>query len=189
MSVARYKSNPFLMDMVLTLREKQVRLSRLGKDNNVLINQETNETFGTHVVTHRYVDTEQFVKLFTRNIALTFDLTSTGIKAFNVLCWAVQNGALSKDEIALDAVTHEEFMAAHAGWNPPLKLSLPTFKRGMVELEKCKLIAKTVRAGRYFVNPNFVFNGDRVVFSTVIEKREKNKAAQLEAMGQQRLDV
>jgi Firmicute plasmid replication protein (RepL) len=187
MSVTRYKTNPFLKDMVLNLKEKQVRLSKLGKDNNVLINQETNETFGTHVVTHRYVDSEQFVKLFTRNIALTFDLTSTGIKAFNVLCWTVQNGSISKDEVALDGLTHEEFMAAHTNWTPPLKLSLPTFKRGLAELEKSKLIAKTARAGRYFVNPNFVFNGDRVVFSTVIEKREKNKIAELEARGQQRL--
>jgi hypothetical protein len=187
MTVARYKVNPFLKDMVLNLKEKQVRLSRLGKDNNVLINQDTNETLGTHVVTHRYVDSEQFVKLFTRNIALTFDLSACGIKAFNVLCWAVQNGALSKDEVALDTYTHDEFMAAHTHWTPPLKMSLPTFRRGLVELEKSKLIAKAFRAGRYFVNPNFVFNGDRVVFSSIIEKREKNKIAELEARGQQRL--
>lgn len=188
LSSVRYKTNPFLTDMVLTLREKQVRLSRLGKENNVLINQETNERFGTHVVTHRYVDSEQFLKLFTRNIALTFDLSGSGIKAFTVLCWVVQNGAISKDEVALDAITHGEFLIAHTNWDPPLKLSLPTFKRGLVELEKAKIIAKTVRPGRYFVNPNFVFNGDRVVFSNVIEKR-KNKMDELEAQGQQRLDV
>ena len=90
-----------------------------------------------------------------------------------MLCWAVQIGALSKDEVHLDSITHSDFMAAHGDWTPPLKLSLPTFKRGLVELEKAKLIAKTQRAGRYWVNPNFVFNGDRVAFSTVIERKER----------------
>ena len=173
MSSKRYKENPFLGEMVLDIKERQVRLSPLGKDKNILVNQDTGEVRGTHVVTYRQVDSEQFIKLFTRNIALTFDLSSAGIKTFNVLCWAVQIGALSKDEVHLDSITHSDFMAAHGDWTPPLKLSLPTFKRGLVELEKAKLIAKTQRAGRYWVNPNFVFNGDRVAFSTVIERKER----------------
>ena len=173
MSSKRYKENPFLGEMVLDIKERQVRLSPLGKDKNILVNQDTGEVRGTHVVTYRRVDSEQFIKLFTRNIALTFDLSSAGIKTFNVLCWAVQIGALSKDEVHLDSITHSDFMAAHGDWTPPLKLSLPTFKRGLVELEKAKLIAKTQRAGRYWVNPNFVFNGDRVAFSTVIERKER----------------
>ena len=49
---------------------------------------------------------------------------------------------------------------------PPVKLSLATFKRGLNELEKAKIIAKTIRQGRYYINPNFVFNGDRIAFTT-----------------------
>lgn len=132
----------------------------------------------------------QFLKLFTRNIALTFDLTSPGIKAFNVLCWAVQAGALAKDEVALDSFALEDFLAAHQGRNPPIKdFSIATFKRGLAELETAKLIAKTVRKGRYFVNPSFVFNGDRVAFSTVIERKKESLQDELEARGQQRLEV
>ena len=52
--------------------------------------------FGTHVTTFKRVDSEQFVKLFTANIGLTFDLSSAGIKAFNVLLWAVQKQAFAK---------------------------------------------------------------------------------------------
>ena len=190
MSVVRYKTNPFLSDLVVNLREKQVRLGPLGKDSHVLINESTGQTQGTHLVTYRYVDTEQFLKLFTRNIALTFDLTSPGIKAFNVLCWAVQAGALAKDEVALDSFALEDFLAAHQGRNPPIKdFSIATFKRGLAELETAKLIAKTVRKGRYFVNPSFVFNGDRVAFSTVIERKKESLQDELEARGQQRLEV
>ena len=189
MSVVRYKTNPFLSDLVVNLREKQVRLGPLGKDSHVLVNESTGQTQGTHLVTYRYVDNEQFLKLFTRNIALTFDLTSPGIKAFNVLCWAVQAGALAKDEVALDSFALEDFLAAHQGRNPPIKdFSIATFKRGLAELETAKLIAKTVRKGRYFVNPSFVFNGDRVAFSTVIERKKESLQDELEARGQQRLD-
>ena len=188
LSVVRYKTNPFLDDLVVNLREKQVRLGALGKDSHVLVNQSTGDSQGTHLVTYRQVDSEQFLKLFTRNIALTFDLTSPGIKAFNVLCWAVQVGALAKDEVALDSFALDEFLSAHKDRDPPLKdFSLATFKRGLAELETAKLIAKTLRKGRYFVNPSFVFNGDRVAFSTVIERKKTTFQEQAEAHGQQRL--
>jgi len=170
MSVVRYKTNPFLIDMIIPIKGRQVKISKMGGDDNVLVNQSTGETHGTHVTTYKRVDAEQFVKIFTANIALTFNLTSPGIKVFSVVLWSLQNKALSKDEIDLDSYVLQEFIDAHSKENPPLKLSMATFKRGMNELEKSKIIAKTQRAGRYFINPNFVFNGDRIAFTTVIER-------------------
>jgi len=173
MSNGRYKTNPFLEGMLIPVKGKQVKLSKLGKDDNVLINQSTGEVLGTHVTTYRSVDAEQFVKLFTANIALTFDLSSAGIKTFSVLVWVVQNTALSKDEIALDNLVLQEFTDAHSDKEPPLKLSLPTFSRGLAELVKAQIIAKTMRQGRYFINPNFIFNGDRIAFTTVIQRAKR----------------
>jgi hypothetical protein len=171
MSLERYKNNPFLENMIIPIKEKRIKLSILGNDRNILINQETGEVHGTHIATFKKVDRKQFVKLFTANIALTFDLSSAGIKAFNILVWTVQHKALCKDEIDLDNITLEEFLEQHK--EKELKLSIATFKRGINELEKSMIIAKTLRKGKYFINPNFVFNGDRIVFSTVIE-REKS---------------
>ena len=173
MSYARYKKNPFLQNMIVPIKEKRIKLSVLGNDRNILINQETGEMHGTHIATFKKVDRTQFVKLFTANIAMTFDLSSSGIKTFTVLIWAVQQKALCKDEVDLDGITLEEFIEQHK--DKKLKLSLPTFKRGINELEKAMIIAKTMRQGRYFINPNFVFNGDRIVFSTVIEEEKYNK--------------
>jgi hypothetical protein len=172
MSVIRYKTNPFLPDMVIPVKGQQVKVSKLGDDNNILINQTTGEVHGTHVTTYKKVDSEQFVKLFTANIALTFNLTSPGIKAFSVVLWSLQNKALSKDEIDLDSYVLDEFITLHAEEKPPLRLSSATFKRGLTELERAKIIAKTQRKGRYFINPNFVFNGDRIAFTTIIEKNK-----------------
>lgn len=171
--IVRYKTNPFIESMVVPMKGKQVKLSKLGKGDNILINQETGEIHGTHVTTYKQVDGEQFVKLFTANIAMTFELSSSGIKAFNVLLWAVQKNALSKDEVDLDVFALNDFIHSHTKKDSKLRLSIATFKRGVSELEKSQIIAKTLRQGRYFINPNFVFNGDRVAFTTLIEKKQK----------------
>jgi hypothetical protein len=170
MRAERYKNNPFLEGMMIPIKGKQVRLSSGGGNENVLVNQHTGEVKGTHVTTYRKVDGEQFVKLFTANIGLTFDLSAQGIKAFSVLMWAMQNKAIERDEIFLDTHTREDFIASHLDSNKPLRLSQPTFARGLAELTKAQVIAKTLRQGIYWINPNFVFNGDRIAFTTVIER-------------------
>lgn len=180
MSYTRYEKNPFLSDMIIPIRDKKIKLSKLGGDDNILVNQETGEIQGTHVTTYKKVDGEQFIKLFTANIALTFDLSSAGIKAFNVLLWVVQNKAIAKDEVDFDNFVLKDFLNEHQDKKPPLKLSLATFKRGINELEKAQIIAKTIRQGRYFINPNFVFNGDRIAFTTLIERKETESEEKVE---------
>ena len=90
----RYAENPFIENMIVPVRNQQVKLSRLGKDDNILINQTTGEVQGTNVTTYKKVDADNFVKLFAANIAMTFDLNAAGIKVFNVLIWIVQNKAI-----------------------------------------------------------------------------------------------
>ena len=166
-SLKRFKTNPFIEGMVIPMKGQSVRISHLGQGDNVLVNQSTGEVHGTHVTTYRKVDGEQFIKLFTANIALTFDLSSAGIKTFNVLMWVVQHQAISKDLVVLDQMMLTDFLEAQSR---PLKLSLATFKRGLNELEKAQIIAKSLRKSFYYINPNFVFNGDRIAFTTMIER-------------------
>lgn len=166
----RFKKNPFVGDLNVPVSTRQVKVSKLGQDNNVLVNQSTGEVHGTHVTTYKRVDAEKFVKLFTANIALTFNLKAAGIKAFNVLCWVVQNNAIEKDLVVLDTFSLADFIIAHGDRKPALKLSISTFKRGLNELESSLIIAKNIRTGWYYINPNFVFNGDRIAFTTIIEK-------------------
>lgn len=177
MSLQRFKTNPFIEGMVVPVKGQHVKISRLGKDDNVLVNQATGEMQGTHLTTYKKVDSEQFIKLFTANIALTFDLSAAGIKTLNVLLWVVQNQAISKDVVVLDQMMLEEFLNEQSR---PLKLSSATFKRGLNELEKAQIVAKTMRKSFYYINPNFVFNGDRIAFTTLIEKRQKGEENQQE---------
>lgn len=165
--VVRYKVNPFLEDFTITKKDKMVKVSTLGKGDSVLVNQSTGEITGTHIVSYKKVDTEQFIKLFTQNIALTFDLTSAGIKAFNVVAWIIQKEALNNDLITLSKYHVEDFNAQNSK-----KISLKTFYRGLKELENSKIIAKYLLNSQYFINPNFIFNGDRVAFTTMIERKK-----------------
>lgn len=170
-SVVRYKENPFIKNMVVPIGKQNVRISRLGKDDSVLVNQHTGEIHGTHVTAYRKVDKAEFVKLFTKNIALTFDLKAAEIKAFNVLLWAMQRKAIEKDLVPLDKWVLDEFLLdANEIRTSKLKLSLSTFWRGLAELEKAQIVAKSIRQGMYYINPNFAFNGDRIAFTTLIEK-------------------
>lgn len=167
-AVVRHKDNPFLEELDLTVRTKQVKVSKLGKDNNVLVDRDTGEEQGTFVGTFKRVDDEQFLKLFTANIALTFELKAAGIKAFNVVCWMMQNKAIERDLITIDKYVLEDFNEEHNK-----KLSRAVLYRGLDNLIENKILARARREGDYFINPNFMFNGDRIVFATVIERANK----------------
>ena len=173
--VVRYEKNPFIDNMVIPVKGRSIKLSKMGKEENVLINSSTGEVHGTHVTTYKKVDSKQFVKLFTDNIALTFDLKSAGIKTLNVLLWNVQKKGIEKDLIPLDKYVLKEFVDVNR-----VQLSQATFARGLAELEKAKIIAKQIRQGWYFINPNFCFNGDRIAFTTMIERKTGTEEKQEE---------
>jgi hypothetical protein len=43
-------------------------------------------------------------------------------------------------------------------------MSLPTFKRGMSELIKKEFLYESIEPNIYFLNINYMFNGDRLAF-------------------------
>lgn len=181
----RFKENPFTKDLLIPLKNKQVQISMLGADNNIVINQETGECLGgTSVITYKRVDQTQFIKLFTQNIKLAFELTQAGQKALYVLFWAIQQG-INKDKVTLDQLTLRDFLEVY----PELTMSISTFWRGLSELVKSQIIAMTERKGDYFINPNFAFNGDRVAFTTVLEVEKRKKREKVESEnGQENAD-
>jgi len=180
----RYETSPFLDTLTVNRKSKVVTVSPMGKGDDVLINQTTGEIKGTSITTFKAVDDATFVKLFTQNIALTFDLTAAGLKALNVLIYAVQYTAINKDEVFLDSRTLKSFFSS----NPNVKvITSRTFLNGLSSLENAKIIAKSKRQGIYFINPSFMFNGDRIAFTTVLARKKATAQEQLEQNGQVRL--
>ena len=179
----RYDTNPFLNNLSIPIGNKTIRISNLGADNNVLVNQITGEISGTHVVSTKRVDKAKFVKVFADYMAWTFDLTKAGNKALVVTMWAVREKAIDKDQVDLGKYECEEFLRKHGllglenGQDSVMSYS--TFVRGLGELERAKIIAKTKKAGRYFINPSCIFNGDRIAFTSILERQEKFKVIEV----------
>jgi hypothetical protein len=179
LSLERYRENPFTAGMVIPIKGKQVQLSAMGKDENILINQSTGEVQGTHVTTYKKVDSEQFIKIFPAQIGAIFELKAAGIKALGLLMWLLKDAkSIDKDKVLVDSYSLEDFLKSSEGQT--VKLSAATMKRGLNELEKASIIAKTIRKGFYFINPNFIFNGNRVAFTTIIDRKEEGTEAQID---------
>jgi hypothetical protein len=171
----RHEANPFVEGMELIVGSKAVKVATVGKEKNILVNQHTGEVTGTHVVARKKVDSTKFVKVFANYMSFTFDLTKGGNKALRVLLWALKEYGIGRDKISLDKYALEEFLAKHADLEPKLILSYATFARGLAELEKAKLIAKAIKPGDYFINPDVIFNGDRIAFTTVLERKAEEQ--------------
>jgi hypothetical protein len=167
MKVERHKSNPFTRPVINT-KKKMVMVSN-GKQ---LVDTNTGEIENiTHIVSYKEVDNEEYIKFYTGNIALTFDLTSAGNKAFIIILVVTQKEAIGKDEIYINdevAVSYAEEL--------DVKISASTFRRGIKELINKQIIAKSTKTNIYFINPNLIFNGDRVAFTQAVSKRKINSA-------------
>jgi len=167
----RYDENPFLSELTINKKSRQVKISSMGKDDNVIVNTNTGESHGTSVVTYKAVDDAEFVKLFTANIAMTFDLNKAGHKVLQLLIWMVQKEAIGRDIVRLNKFTLDDFQAS---FNMKA-FSLSVYKKGLTELEEAQIIAKARQAGDYYINPSFMFNGDRIAFTKIIEKKSAAK--------------
>ena len=164
--VELYRSNPFTEVLEITTKKKMIRVGN-GKQ---LIDTRTGEMENiTHIVTYKEVDDAEFVKFFTGNIALTFDLTAAGNKAFQLVMRVAQKEAIGKDELYLNDEVVEEFVMEFG-----VKLSISTFRRGLKELLTKQILAKSTKTNIYYLNPHLIFNGDRVAFTQAVRRKKKD---------------
>lgn len=127
------------------------------------------------------VDATKFVKLFVKGVKALKELTGAGTKVFEVLYLKVQEN-IGKDRVFMSFSEVDQTLTP---------MSHATYKRGMAELLEKGFVAATHTQGFYWLNPSFVWNGDRLAF--VKEYRIKQKGGdndyreKLEKHGQQRL--
>lgn len=128
------------------------------------------------------VDKTQFVKLYVNGVKAFRDLTGAGTKVFEVLYLKVQE-SIGKDVIYLSFYDVDQLTTP---------MSESTFMRGMRELVAKAFLAESMSSAKYFLNPDYMWNGDRLAF--VKEYRVKGSKSsgksvqeELENAGQQRL--
>lgn len=115
-------------------------------------NGETVAPAGFHEIIE--IDKTQFVKLYINGVKAFQGLKSAGAKVFEIIYRAVQENPGS-DKIYL------HFMSVEQNITP---ISRATFFRGMTELIERGFIAESFEPGVYFLNIDYLFNGDRLAF-------------------------
>jgi hypothetical protein len=183
-----FEKNPYILEAALNTVDGVRRRTVQGKDGAKLMvtNEDTGEIVGPAGFWQtQEVDRTQFVKLYVNGVKAFKGLSPAGTKVFELLYLEVQKST-NRDRVYLS------FSNLPDPFNSTI--SQGTYTRGMRELMDEKFVAPTSAVGWYWVNPDYMWNGDRLAM--VKEYRIKRDIAsdqvwreKLEAQGQQRLEV
>ena len=150
-----FEANPFVGSAVVNTKQGVKRIT--GKDGSsmLMVNGGTGEVVGPAGFWHaQEVDKTQFVKLYVNGVKALKGLTGAGTKVFEQLYQEIQQ-QIGKDKVYLSysAIDHDV-----------APMSIATYTRGMRELMDKGFIAPSTVQGWYYINPDYMWNGDRLAF-------------------------
>lgn len=162
----RYEKNPFMAQYPI-VKSKTKRIT--NNKGGYLIKSDTGESVAQiagfwHA---EEVDSTKFIKLYLNGVKAFADLSKTGAKVFEILYYEIQNN-IGKDKLYLTFATTDQDL---------VKIGKATFYRGLEELIEKKFVAPTEQIGWYWLNPDYVWNGDRLSFVKTYIKREESKVS------------
>ena len=160
--VAVYEENPFMMEV----QTKTRRVTNKRGDMMLVSNEGEIVSNVAGFWEAEEVDATKFVKLFVKGVKALKELTGAGTKVFEVLYLRVQEN-IGKDQV---------FMAFSSVDQALTPMSEATYTRGMRELVAKGFIAATPTQGWFWLNPSFVWNGDRLAFVKEYRKASSKKA-------------
>lgn len=150
--VALYESNPFMVETRLETKTRRVT----NKRGDMMLVNATGDVQAriAGFWESQMVDSTKFVKLFVNGVKALAELTNAGTRVFELLYIEMQSN-IGKDQVYL----------TYSGLDKNLKgISRSTFSRGIAELIEKRFIAAMPAVGMYWINPDFVWNGDRLAF-------------------------
>jgi hypothetical protein len=158
-----HEKNPFMPQ--INVRSKRVTNKR---GNMSLVDNDTGITV-TSIAGFwevEEVDGAKFVKLFVNGVKALKDLTSSGTKVFEVLYLRVQSN-IQKEQIYMSFSTIDQNITP---------MSESTYARGMRELIDKGFLAATPHTALYWLNPDFMWNGDRLAFVKQYYKNDEKSS-------------
>lgn len=151
--VALHKSNPFIGAALVGTKTRRITNK---KGDMMLVSKETEQVIAPIAgfwQAHE-VDSAKFVKLYINGVKAFRELTSAGTKVFELLYLEVQKN-IGKDKIYLSfGVVDQE----------ATPMAASTYKRGVSELIAKGFLAATPLQGWYWLNLDYMWNGDRLAF-------------------------
>lgn len=152
-----HSTNPFLSSISI---EKKVRRITNNCGDVMLVG--TGEVITPVGFWHaEEVDSHKFIKLYINGVKAFKGLTGAGVRVFEVLYLEVQKN-ISKDKVYMSFSTVDQSITP---------MSEATYTRGMRELVDKGFIAASPHIGIFWLNPDYMWNGDRLAF--VKEYRRK----------------
>lgn len=149
-----YGANPFLSTTNIVRGVKR----ELFKDKeHIITNVDTGEIGVGALLRTKRVDKDKFVKLYTDKLAYWLKLTKTGQR---VLMYFITILRPNTDHVNVILDEAQEI----TGYT-----SIAPIYRGINELIELNIIARGRATSLYFINPSFIFNGNRMVFAEAIE--------------------
>lgn len=113
------------------------------------------------------VDRAKFVKVYVKGLAAFEGVSTAGAKVFEILLRTLAD-RYGQDTVLIQENRNRAFAQ---------EISRSTLRRGIQELIDRKFIARTPGRGLFWINPEYVFNGDRITFAKQYRLREQTKEA------------
>lgn len=160
-----YNSNPFLESALSLVKSKTKRIA--NNRGGYLIKNDTGEIVDEMAGfwTAKQVDSTQFIKLYVNGVKAFTDLSTKGAKVFELMYYEIQN-SIGKDKIYLNFSTIEK---------DKIKISKTTFYEGLNELVEKKFLAPAEATHWFWLNPDYLWNGDRLTFVQTYIKQKTTK--------------
>lgn len=146
-----YEENPFVPSVAIKrkrITNKRGDMTLINNDNGVV----ASSIAGFWEV--QEVDSNQFLKLFINGVKALKELSSAGTKVFEILYIEMQNN-IGKDRVYLSIGSVNQDITP---------ISKTIYTRGMRELIDKGFLAASSNMNLYWINPDFLWNGDRLAF-------------------------
>ena len=166
----RYDHNPFIANAVTNTKQGFKRIANKEGNRMMVVNQGTGEIVAPAGFWQtQEVDKTQFVKLYVNGVKAFKDLSGGGTKVFEVLYLRVQE-SIGKDSLWLTFPSIDQVETP---------MGQATFYRGMKELLEKGFIAESLTPGLYYLNPDYMWNGDRLAFVKEYRLKSTSKSPRL----------
>lgn len=168
--IKRYRTNPWLAKTAMqTIVGNRIITAKGDENKKFIVSPETGEIEGySGFYTRQIVDKTHFLKLYLDGIKALTGLSNAGMKVFILVYNKVTgNEGFNKDIIMLNYEMLSD--------DEKEKFSLRTFQRGITDLIEHEFLAETMQSGVYFINPTYIYNGNRlaIVNEYILQSQSK----------------
>lgn len=150
-----YENNPFISRAIANTETGVRRQTNKSGDQMMVVSAKTGEIVApAGFWQYQEVDKTQFLKLYEGGVKAFKDLSNAGAKMFSVMSDRLQN-SMNKGMIYLSLTSIDQQI---------YPISKATYARGLKELIEKEFLAATTEQGWFYINPDYIFNGNRLAF-------------------------